>query len=276
MLSWLFIKSRLVGTLFDEPAKQIRWYSQALQRQRHPELWELYLEDYRLALVLQRLLRPESCGVDVGCHIGSFLTQLIKYAPQGRHIAFEASAIKSRWLKARFPRVEVVPKAVADVTGSAVFEEDTIRAGYSHLRRLDSRVQSHTVAYEVQTCRLDDFLLARDRCDFIKLDIEGGELAALRGAAGAIDKWRPAIIFECGSEYSLDREGLSRRDIYRFVTTDLGYDILCFSDFLFGKGAMTFDEFRKCGLYPFRAFNFVALPRPSGAGADSAPTDRQF
>ena len=45
------------------------------------------------------------------------------------------------------------------------------------------------------------------------------------------------------------------------ITQDLGYDIFSFTDFLFDKGEMTYDEFRKCGLYPFRALNFVAVPR---------------
>jgi hypothetical protein len=51
-----------------------------------------------------------------------------------------------------------------------------------------------------------------------------------------------------------------RADIYNFLTADMDYRIYCFSDFLFNRGSMEFSEFFKCGLYPFRAFNFVALP----------------
>ena len=51
-------------------------------------------------------------------------------------------------------------------------------------------------------------------------------------------------------------------DLYEFITGDLGYNIFTFEDFLFDKGEMSANEFRKCGLYPFRAFNFVALPGP--------------
>jgi len=61
------------------------------------------------AIRLQRLLTGDSCGVDVGCHIGSFLSLIIKYAPQGKHIAIEASEVKSRWLKNRFTTVESFP-----------------------------------------------------------------------------------------------------------------------------------------------------------------------
>jgi hypothetical protein len=45
------------------------------------------------------------------------------------------------------------------------------------------------------------------------------------------------------------------------ITNDFGYGVYAYGDFLFDKGPLTPDEFRKTGLYPFRAFNFVALPR---------------
>ena len=108
--------------------------------------------------------------------------------------------------------------------------------------------------------RLDDVLLKRAKVSLIKLDIEGGELDALRGAKGVITKCRPAIIFECGSEQDLRRQDLSRRELYDYITADLHYKMFSFVDFIFDKEEMTFEEFRKCGIYPFRAFNFVAIP----------------
>lgn len=96
------------------------------------------------------------------------------------------------------------------------------------------------------------------RVDLIKLDIEGGEFEALLGAKRVIGKWRPALIFECGSEYYLKSQNLRRRDLYDLVTGEFGYEIFSFGDFLSNKGCLAFEEFLKCGLYPFRAFNFVA------------------
>jgi FkbM family methyltransferase len=256
----LFLKSLLVGTPFDEAAKQLRWLFGARKRRKNPELWELSLEEKWLPSVMQKLLAIDSCGVDVGSHLGSFLSLLLKYAPKGRHIAFEASEVKCQWLRKRFRDVEIFPYAVADEAGMALFTENVERPGYSRLQT-KSGAQKGSVSYEVNVCRLDDMLLGRTRIDLIKLDIEGGELAALRGATELIQKWQPAILFECGSEYFLNQQGLSRKDLYEFVSVELRYKIFCFADFLFNKGEMMFDEFRKCGLYPFRAFNFVALPR---------------
>ena len=257
------MKSLIVGTRLGDAAGHLRWLWGYGQRRKHPELWELYLEERWLPAVLQRLLRPASCGVDVGSHIGSFLGLLRRYAPQGRHVAFEPSPTKSKWLKRRFRDVEIFPYAVADRAGTAVFEENAALSGYSHLLsggapKAQGGGLSH---YDVQMCRLDDVLRDRDRLDLIKIDVEGGELAVLRGAETLIRKWQPAIIFECGSEYGLEKKKLSRKDLYDYLTSGLGYRIFCFADFVFDKGELTFDEFRKCGLYPFRAFNFVAVPR---------------
>ena len=211
--------------------------------------------------VLERILEKNSCCIDVGGHIGSFLTLVNKYAPRGHHAVFEASPTKSRWLKKRFPGVRVFSYAVADKTGSAVFAEDCARPAYSALVPLTGSSGEKSVLLDVLTCRLDDVLTTTDRVDLIKLDIEGGELAALRGATQLIEKWKPVIIFECGSEYAFTMHTSTRLDLYNFVTNDLGYNIFSFTDFLHDKGEMGYDEFRKCGLYPFRGFNFVALPK---------------
>ena len=50
----------------------------------------------------------------------------------------------------------------------------------------------------VNITTLDDWAAAQslDRLDLLKLDIEGGELAALRGAAGLLERLRPALIIE--------------------------------------------------------------------------------
>ena len=69
----LNLKSLLVGTVLESPAHKLRWFSGLPMRVRYPELWEVYLEERRLPEILKRLLSEDSHGVDVGCHIGSFL-----------------------------------------------------------------------------------------------------------------------------------------------------------------------------------------------------------
>jgi len=256
----LLLKSRLVGTPAEKFGKQMRWLLGAGRRIRYPELWELYLEELRLPLVLRKLLADSSCGVDVGSHLGSFLSLLTTIAPNGRHIAFEPITSKSNSIRKRFPKAEVFTLAVGRESGTARFEEDLAQSGYSGLQQRP-RLSAQISAYDVKTCTLDDILSDKGRIDLIKLDVEGGELAALEGARKIIQTWHPSLIFECGSEYFLHANKLDRRHLYDLIVDEFDYDIFCFGDFLFNKGNMAFDEFRKCGLYPFRAFNFIGLPK---------------
>ena len=198
--------------------------------------------------------------MDVGSHIGSFLSLLIKYAPKGKYIAFEPSLTRGQLLRQRFPEAKVYNCAVSDFAGLAEFYEDSIRPGFSGLRKRDAEFEKDRMAYKVQTCRLDDILASESSIDLLKLDIEGGELAALRGAVQLVRNFRPVILFECGTESDMANRNLSRWELYEFITRDLDYDIFCFVDFLFDKGPMSFEEFRKCGLYPFRALNYIARP----------------
>jgi FkbM family methyltransferase len=251
------MRALLVATPFEGVAFYLRWLINFPQRYRHPELWGVYLEEVHLPQVLRKLLKPSSCAVDVGAHIGSFTSQLLRVSPQGKHIAIEASPSKGAWLKGRFQNVEVHSVAVSDAEGTAMFQEDTCLPGFSRLS--NQSTSDHSVSYAVKTCRLDSVVNGRN-VDLIKIDVEGLELCVLRGATDTIAKCRPPILFECGPEPALHSQGISRRELFDFLTRELNYSISTYPDFIFDKGGMEFDEFRRCGVYPFVAFNFVALP----------------
>jgi FkbM family methyltransferase len=251
------IKAYLVGSRLEPAALRLRWLLNFPQRYRYPELWGIYLEENHLPRVLRKLLKPNSNAVDVGAHIGSFTSLLLQISPNGSHVAIEASPTKAAWLKMRFQGVDVRSVAASDSDAKATFQEDTQLSGFSRLSA--EATNDHSISYTVETRRLDNILNGHDP-DLIKIDVEGLELSVLRGATETISRCQPAIIFECGPEYALQDQGVSRRELFDFLTRDINYSISTFADFLFDKGGMEFDEFRRCGLYPFVAFNFVALP----------------
>src|SRR5229473_1087683 len=135
----LLIKSTLVGSRLERFAKALQWSLGYRGRARHPELWEIFLEERRTEFALQRLLKRDSCCVDVGCHIGSFLSLLLQLAPAGRHTAIEPSREKAAWLKAKFPEVDVQCVAVGHENSFVTFYEDLARPGFSSIQRRTSQ-----------------------------------------------------------------------------------------------------------------------------------------
>jgi FkbM family methyltransferase len=253
----LFAKQLVVGTPLSSLGKRLRWLANAPARRRHPELWDLYLEERRTAVALIALVAADSVCVDVGAHIGSVLAEFCRLAPHGHHVAFEPTPSKARWLVRRFPSVRVVDAAVADAPGVAPFFDDLDRPGFSGLRQPVDR--STVRRYDVRVVTLDDELADLDRIDFIKIDVEGAELRALRGGAATLVKHRPAVLFECGPASHLARFDYKRADLFDYFA-ELGYDVYSMVDFVYGRQPMTRESFDKAGTYPYRGFNFLGLP----------------
>lgn len=251
---WLRTKAAIVRTPLEPTAEKLRRLATAWHRFRVPELREVHNENEYMRAALAEILDERSCCVDVGCHIGSFLSLLTRLAPHGQHIAIEPTPQKCRWLQSKFPEVEVIQAAASDSAGVAKFCEDRANPGYSHLT-------TDGVGYSVKKVRLDDILQLRSRIDFIKIDTEGHELEVLNGAVDAIDRLKPVLAFECGTEYQPASSGPRRRALFNLVTARLGCDMFTFSGYLKRNPPLSFDEFRMCGIYPFRAFNFLAVPR---------------
>ena len=94
---------------------------------------------------------------------------------------------------------------------------------------------------------------------FIKLDVEGGELAALRGAASLLHRCRPTILFEW-TRTGATAFGLDPAAIHDELTGGAGYQIYLIKSWLAGGSAVTRSEFIDAMTYPFAAFNFLARP----------------
>jgi FkbM family methyltransferase len=227
----LRLKSNFVGT----------------QRMRHPELMQLYMEGRNMPQVAKAILHPNSFGADVGAHIGSFLSLLERFAPFGNHIAVEPSYGKCALLRRRFPAARIEQCAVSDYSGTSWFREDKDNPGFSRLSDEES-------SYKVEVRRLDDFNITH--IDLMKFDIEGNEMCAFIGAEKLLSRCRPVIIFEAGTEY----EKNEKTRIFDYLTNKMSYQIMTCADFLAERKTLTFNEFRDCGIYPFRALNFVGLP----------------
>lgn len=170
---------------------------------------------------LVQLLGPGDVFYDLGANVGFFTLLAARLVgPEGVVVAFEpdprnAAALRSNIALNRLANVAVVQKGVSDTSGvrTLVIAESTA----SHIA--DATTAEETTAIDVVS--LDDFVSegAHRPPTAIKLDIEGEEAHALRGAERLIATHRPAIICELHGTETEVRQLLTAAD-YRLRTLE--------------------------------------------------------
>ncbi len=153
--------------------------------------------DHETLAVMTAVLRRDSVAVDAGCNRGSILREIVRLAPEGRHLAFEPNPMLARRLRREYPGVEVHQAALSDRSGTAPFHLAAFD-GLSGFERGPDTGGSEVEVVTVQTVRLDDVVSANRRIAFIKIDVQGAEYLVLRGARELLARDRPVVVFECG------------------------------------------------------------------------------
>jgi hypothetical protein len=94
----------MIGTRLRKPAEAIRSLIQLPYQWKNPQLREIFREVERSHAAMRRAITPEMNCIDVGCHLGLVLDDIVNLAPRVRHIAIEPLPYKAAWLKQKFPR----------------------------------------------------------------------------------------------------------------------------------------------------------------------------
>lgn len=161
--------------------------------------------------IVERLLDARGVFVDAGANQGEFSIAAARVVPLGRVIAFEpVTEYRQRLLENvrinAFDNVEVVPAALGEEKSvlpiydqQAAYADGTRNEGLPSLFRSPSRSQPLEM---VPIRTLDDVLVEMGvaKVDVIKLDIEGAEWMALRGAVKTLAQSRPTLILEIARE----------------------------------------------------------------------------
>lgn len=136
---------------------------------------------------------------DVGANSGTYTYRMLRLA--GKVLAFEPNPRLCAVLSSRFSRaiaagrLIVEPIAASTVEGSA---ELFIPNGLAALASLDSTVrtgaQNHGETFSVRTARLDGF--DDGKVGFIKIDVEGHEIAVIDGAHELLLRDHPNLLIE--------------------------------------------------------------------------------
>lgn len=154
-------------------------------------------------------IRPGDTVLDVGAHIGLYTLAAARAAgPTGRVIAFEPSSVNHALLVENVARngygnVEIRREAVGDRDGTVSLFLSVDNTGDHSLIEDDTRQGE-----SVPLVRLDS--LPIDTVAVIKMDIQGGEPAALRGAAALLARSPSVALFtEISDDHGVD--GLAYR-----------------------------------------------------------------
>lgn len=152
-----------------------------------------------LTNILQRVLHPGDGFVDVGANVGLYsVVAALCVGPTGRVLALEASPATFERLQIialhGFGNIEVKHCAAAAAPGDLeFFLGPADHSGVSSLRDLGAATTRRVV---VPADTLDRLLSAWPRIRFIKIDVEGAELAVIRGALAMIERDRPFLAME--------------------------------------------------------------------------------
>jgi FkbM family methyltransferase len=178
---------------------------------------------------LDQELRAGDVVVDAGAHIGVHaLTAAarLRRLGGGAVVAFEPAGDSAAKLRAAAARnrldVAVVEAALGAEPGTADLRADPAYdladAGVRSLHGTGARVQAVTMT------TFDAWAAGArlDRLDLVKLDVEGAELAALRGMAESLPRLRPRALVVEVKRRVLDRAGVDG-DQVRALLDRLGY-----------------------------------------------------
>jgi len=153
--------------------------------------------------LLHDFVPADKIAVDVGAANGVYAWCLSRLAREC--VAFEPNPQQADLLRRRLPAVQVIACALSDTEGPATLKTP-VRNGQKLSGWATIAAEGHGpmelgkdfCAEEVPARTLDSFGLRG--VGFIKIDVEGHEVAVLRGAMDTISRDRPVILAEIGDE----------------------------------------------------------------------------
>lgn len=182
------IPRRINGEVVRLPARWCRYYPREYERAKH---------DF-----LIKMCRPGSAALDLGAHLGVFTVAMARaVGPGGIVVAVEPTP-STRVALERTVALNGLD-AVVTIRSEVVTERVGVAVAFfstdDPLSNANSVVASDrsTSSLDTPSTTIDDIVEALDRpVSCIKLDIEGAELAALRGGERTVQLHRPALAVE--------------------------------------------------------------------------------
>ena len=158
----------------------------------------LYRENYEPLLQnYHNLIQPEDVVIDVGSNQGIYSLAFAKIVgPKGKVISIEPFKEMNNYFRYNikindFKNIEIIEKVISDKIG---FEE--IDFGNGIVSASIVRNFRNSEKLKIESITIDEICKDLDKLDFIKIDIEGAELKALKGAKDTINSLKPKLSLE--------------------------------------------------------------------------------
>lgn len=176
-------------------------------------------------LIVRQVLKPGMVAVDVGAHIGYFTRLFAKLVGSaGRVIAFEPHPTSFAGLERntrRYANVSLFNCAVSDRRMRASLYESLNSGGHSLFAA--STRGAFVGVKNVEIVSLGD-VLAGQKADLVKIDVEGAEIEVLDGMRTLVTaSAAPNLVVECNPA-TLAARGSSERVLFEAIS-EMGYGI---------------------------------------------------
>jgi FkbM family methyltransferase len=208
-------------------AGHFRYYGQQVYFPKNSMIFRRAVKEgiyeHEILSFITPLIKPGTEVFDIGANIGLMGIPFLSANDSVKVISVEASPNSLPFLKKTHSghtakdRWTIIDKAVSDKEGKVNFHIAASENGaYDSLNNTQRTGFSTTI--EIECTTIDNIWKSRSQPDvsFIKIDIEGGDLLALRGGIQCITKCRPSMVIEW-NPINIKPFGLANKDLYDFA-----------------------------------------------------------
>jgi FkbM family methyltransferase len=175
--------------------------------------------------IFRRLVSDGMTVVDVGANQGLYTLFLAKLVRRGKIFAFEPHPVLYEQLvtnvhENKIENIECLQAAVSNSSGTLTLQLGRLNLGDNYI--VSANAPSPARA-QVKAVTLDE-LFETTRIDFLKIDIQGWEAAALTGGCNVLKKNRHIILFFEFWPFGLRRAGADPKQLLSYLS-ELGFCI---------------------------------------------------
>lgn len=177
--------------------------------------------------IFKQFVKPGMRVIDIGANIGYFsllAAQIV--GNNGAVYSIEPNMDNCKLLQAsknlnKFEQISILQVAASDTTSLL-----TLNTSYSNgtTSTLSQNAEILMASRTVPAIKIDSYKIFDAGVDFIKIDIEGAEYRALKGASRLIERCKPVIVSEFSPTAMPSVSGVDGVTYLKFLVS-LGYDI---------------------------------------------------